>query len=1715
MAEESENVLIGIEYTGSAAVEKFGADLSAVPAELGAVIKEMAAVAGKDENVVRASAKALAQAFIATWKLEMAEAQGLLSGVGINRGNFTSTAVGSLGLTDPKQLAAATRVIEQVRRQMDAGASSVLKATDLAPTIRALQQVESQADRTQRALQGAAAAQAKVSSTPTVMQRDLQAIQKAPVAPDVRERLTKQLAQDTPVRQAIVERRAAGDDSGARTLAADLGTTRYQVMAADKEYLDLIAALRQESAAHREAAEAARVRAVGGSGASMGLGAQITPWQVGRSAYWQTDMGQRFATQMGLPTSAFGGPTMPAADASWWQRNFMPGLSARLTEQVAALPKAEQRQVSPNPGFKQSFTTAFTHEDEPGAFGQMVGQTARVSLFYGVAYRALSALQQGLEQAVQETVAYEDALTSLNIVTGRTRSANEELAGTLSDIAAAAGYTPSQGVALGSKALGLYGVASADQATQEHTIEVSATVATRMARVANADPVGTQGQLAGALRSLGWGIDRLPELEDTISFISRQTGQAPTELLGAVSNIATLGTQAGFTPQQLAALVAQVGTTTGQNPESTAGQFRQLLSRSAPEIASQASGIVGVDLTGLDLQQIFAKVSQLSLSADQLNAFASLFGKGGSQQVATILTQQYGAVQKLSTEAQAPENAGFGRRAYDEAMTSFGNRVKELGGQFAQFGVALIETGVLDWLGALVVAITQLVEVGTKVLGWFNELPRPLRSVALALAEVYGAALLIGKTGIGAKALGGVAGTALDLLPTRVTNRVLSTSADAVTESQVTRLFARGAQGPLMADGRFATNQVSAATLRAALGTDVSALFAQGGPLRLSADARLAASQSGTLLGRAQGATGLTGLGMAGAVGAAALAAGTIYEGFKVTNDAQARVDEARAALAAAKSLDELRDATALARNSMQDLRQEGLEGLKTGDVVNLIPALMTSLLTGGEKKALQETADEGQRRADALQQYRDTIVAADKSNVFQDFSVDGINSTLKELTDQGYNASERLELLNRALFDFTKQTAGAKDAFAVLNPEERTAVGAKSGQILVDAVSNAKSLFQVSQSEWTYGVNTDRKDRPSSYALGEAIDRFTLSSKDETALRDAMARTMEESLATWSAGGVIDKEDVDRIVADVQSGAQTALGKDRWNDLVKDGQVELFKSMLSSQVRGMLAGFGGTLTRDSIAGFMQVAPQVAQARGELVQQQTGSSPLGNEATLAALQKNRDDLMAVVDQSGSPLTEEEQRDLANLDLSILQWKRTVLSDRIQAIQTITGVAQSRLADDDVFGRLTLSQQSVAQQRAADAGNAPSILNGGKWDPAYAQREAARQAQEVADAKALAQANLQGTQNRNLANVGANDALGRSRVEIENSRLYLNSLTAGSPEYWAAVANLNQAQFAYAQANAQNTSANALANIDPRDNLARINQQIANARREMALLPSNQRGQYREQIAQLNQQYQEGLVSQANAAATAGIAGNRSSIDQARVNLANANRSLGIQLQGTESYYSALSGVREAQSALAQAEREQADRVARLGSDLTNPVEQARLDVEKARAQLTADQASGQGPDVVTQDQLDLKNAQNTQEAAAFNQRISDLQTAEDLGRISHTAYMSYLQAEHDRLSAVANRTRQQQEQLDQVDKLMKSASEQIQGQFNIGDIKLPTIYEVRRAIASNAPTSVADYSHSNNVININGAPLEQVLEYLETYLGAGAQVVTATAGRKI
>lgn len=178
---------------------------------------------------------------------------------------------------------------------------------------------------------------------------------------------------------------------------------------------------------------------------------------------------------------------------------------------------------------------------------------------------------------------------------------------------------------------------------------------------------------------------------------------------------------------------------------------------------------------------------------------------------------------------------------------------------------------------------------------------------------------------------------------------------------------------------------------------------------------------------------------------------------------------------------------------------------------------------------------------------------------------------------------------------------------------------------------------------------------------------------------------------------------------------------------------------------------------------------------------------------------------------------------------------------------------------------------------------------------------------------------------------------------------------------------------------------------------------------------------------------------------------------AQADLAAADRN-------TVAYYNALASVYEAQQELARTITNAHKTNFLLSHDITDPVKQAEATLNEIIERMNALAALGANQDALNELALERRQAEADLERTSFDDRLSRMKTDANLGRITHAAYMQYLYSEKQRLEQISERTHQQQDMLDTIDGLIQDAQDEMSGVWNIGDITLPTPYEVRRYI---------------------------------------------------
>jgi hypothetical protein len=151
------------------------------------------------------------------------------------------------------------------------------------------------------------------------------------------------------------------------------------------------------------------------------------------------------------------------------------------------------------------------------------------------------------------------------------------------------------------------------------------------------------------------------------------------------------------------------------------------------------------------------------------------------------------------------------------------------------------------------------------------------------------------------------------------------------------------------------------------------------------------------------------------------------------------------------------------------------------------------------------------------------------------------------------------------------------------------------------------------------------------------------------------------------------------------------------------------------------------------------------------------------------------------------------------------------------------------------------------------------------------------------------------------------------------------------------------------------------------------------------------------------------------------------------------------------------------------------RTSRTSSTATSPTPWRRPATPSAAPpQAPQDRRRRAGKDVIAEDRVARQDASNwAQESAKFQQRMSDMQTNDDLGRISFAKYMptSTTSTTGSRRStphpAAAGRAHT-------VDKAMKDAKTAMDSQFNLGDINTRgLVYQTRRFKAEAPPSGGA------------------------------------------
>lgn len=339
-----------------------------------------------------------------------------------------------------------------------------------------------------------------------------------------------------------------------------------------------------------------------------------------------------------------------------------------------------------------------------------------------------------------------------------------------------------------------------------------------------------------------------------------------------------------------------------------------------------------------------------------------------------------------------------------------------------------------------------------------------------------------------------------------------------------------------------------------------------------------------------------------------------------------------------------------------------------------------------------------------------------------------------------------------------------------------------------------------------------------------------------------------------------------------------------------------------------------------------------------------------------------------------------------------------------------------------------------------------------------------------------------------------DEIGSLRIDMDRAlrdraRAWADGESAAVIEAQARInevqKSIGEALRAQAQgvARAQLAVQKALADGDPM-RLANIQMQEAQLQMAYARLP--------EEIALANAAIIDARNSQRDAVneiadAFSEIVSARLSNDQlgsARFDVSLADRAL-ANARGEADRYRAMAAQVEAKRALDEAMmvlfEAQADLASALAESNGNTVEVARNAVKVAEERLRRAKAGGAGQSEIATMQAALVRSQTALTTESRNDRIGDLDYLYEFDRITASRYIELLRSELMRIPESNKNARRE------IERKIKALREEMSSdlQFNLpGELKLPTLYEIRRADQAGQMGGGGSYQ-DNRIVTVN------------------------------
>jgi TP901 family phage tail tape measure protein len=1375
-------------------------------------------------------------------------------------------------------------------------------------------------------------------------------------------------------------------------------------------------------------------------------------------------------------------------------------------------------------GVLTGFLNRFHRGDQTVA-NSMGGQIASAAAF-SVAYGSIFALQGIMAQLLQEFLDYQDSLTDLEVATRSTDVVTGNFVNSLSEVSRLAGGNVGQ--SLDTAARGIRAFSEVGDTAEKIRDIGSATnyAATQLALIAGKSLPDATGDTVAIGTAFQLQADQLGQVVDAVANAKRNVGGDAAQISQGLSLIALSSQEAGYTLNEAAAVIGLVQARTDQSGQAIATRLTRIFQIVSGSTGKNLARDLGVDSGQSVKEQIedYAKIYSNDNTSEAVRdrISSALGGTANLRELLPLLNEN----QRLQDAyAEALNNAGQGTDEFNRKSQNLVGTLKQISGDLKNIAVGLGQSGLFDAVGGLLFFLEPTLNGFNQLLNVVNDFTDTIPGMQTVVGLLVDAA-------IAAKAIGVI--TARNGLFSAGKSAAVDQASVAARQREV-QLINAVVQQRLIAEGRY-NEAIMLASAQRVAAERVGAAAAAGGGIMGGVGSTAA---KGTMRSGAAAVGGfITGMNPWG------LAAGLLAMGGLA---AYGQYSENRTELQGIQSAsydstaiyDRIDGSAESLTAASQDLRATIGEIEKT-DV---------AFYYDDEKEALLDltrTRQQGIEHLARLVEQEDRLAAKhEKLTVFGDSAIETVDELAKGLAAIAANGGTGLDqfrLLNRAL------TTPPDQRRIQWEPNELSSeiislvmgnVGAAlpEGATLSQSTSGFSDLLDEKGTKpytWSYPYTYGS---PALEGDGKIIDNKAEIISTLTSLGPGAIESMRQGILDELDRMDIKKTDVLTPEMKTQLAQAAAQAIPNVGQLGKDASSFLVNLMVESQKDLGGKGSGGM---GGLEGLL------AQPLGLNRRRMNGISELGiDPLTLNGSKLTRNQLNTLLSQGE-----------ANPETGVAwQSLQTYLEGALSSIPATDDGTQREAVLNNIVA--FLRNRKRAYERGPDGGKPHTQLELLLADFSNQQAEAAvariEDMREAAETRAETNKELRAIRlkfaRRAFAAAKGNpnlieslmEAMDRQTIEavqdyletaVETARAALRHAqrlqatavkmlqleikmgtdTPGMGKDVTAKAQ-RRADAAQAELDAFNDILNSTAAITedkatlPKDSSAGDAKQEAKDRAEEA-----------RQKAEEARQERAALIS-AKAAASAARQGG--GIAAARAAIIAARQDLLLAKKGTSEYYQALASLYDAQWQMTEAINSYRANQYMLSGDMTDPVEQARDALRAARDRYQ----SARSKDERAAAAVDVRQSEYALEKARWDQKLSDMQIAQQLGDISYAQYVRYLEREAKRMKSMRNKTRQQIDYMNQIELALQEAQNSAASQFNLGDINLNGfVYQTRRFAAQARNQIVNDIVgggatggsvvNSHNQVTIYGTDTRAVRQILREMLGDGVGQTRSTGSAR-